>query len=52
MPVIVRVRKGKYCVLERDSKKVKKCYADKESANDYAAVLNMRHAGIPPKKQK
>ena len=51
MPVKVRVRKGKFCVTEVDSGKTKKCYESKKKAQAYASVLNMRHAGIPPKEK-
>lgn len=52
MPVVLKVRGGKYCVVERDTGRVKKCYANKEEAKDYLAVLNMTHAGIPLTKAK
>uniref|UniRef100_A0A6M3IZL4 Uncharacterized protein n=1 Tax=viral metagenome TaxID=1070528 RepID=A0A6M3IZL4_9ZZZZ len=50
MPVKVRVRGNKFCVVEVDSGKSRKCYPSKKAAQKYATVLNMRHAGIPPKK--
>jgi hypothetical protein len=52
MPYKIKIKGGRYCVIVRDTGKTKKCYPDKESAQDYATVLNMRHAGIPPKKGK
>jgi len=46
MPVLVKVKGGKFCVVERDSGKTKKCYSSKEEAKDYATVLNMAHKGL------
>ena len=46
MPVKVKVRGGKFCVIEVDSGKTKKCYPDKKSAQKYASVLNLAHKGL------
>lgn len=46
MPVKVKVRGGKFCVIEVQGGKTKKCYPDKESAQDYATALNMAHKGL------
>jgi len=51
MPTIVRPRGDRFCVIERGTGKVKKCYPTKEKAQAYSSVLNMRHAGVPEKKK-
>jgi hypothetical protein len=46
MPVKVKVRGGKFCVIEVQGGKTRKCYPDKESAQSYATVLNLAHKGL------
>jgi len=46
MPVVMKVKNGKYCVVERDTGKTKKCYSEKAPALEYLQVLNMAHKGL------
>jgi hypothetical protein len=46
MPVKLKVKGGKFCVVEVDTGKVKKCYSSKSEAIPYLQVLNMAHKGL------
>jgi hypothetical protein len=46
VPVVLKVKNGKYCVVEKASGKTKKCYTSKAPALEYLQVLNMAHKGL------
>jgi hypothetical protein len=52
MPTHIVVRDGRYCVLEKSTGKVKKCYSSKAAAKKYNSVLNMAHKGLLRSQQK
>ena len=46
MPTHIKVKDGKYCVVEVASGKTKKCYSSKKKAKAYNSALNMAHKGL------